>query len=303
MKKLLILVDKVGPKKELFAELISKRVSQKDIQVVLARFSDLYFELGSKGGSAEIEGMSLEEFELVYFRRAGDKFSGLAATLAVYLKMRGIKYIDTSWGEIGPLGSKFTSILKLAIAGLPVFPTIYVWQNNIDKYHSKIIKKFGLPLVAKELSTQGGKGVHLIKSKEDFGKLPLKDKRGGNNQYLFQKYVEIKNEYRVLILGKKAGVWEKKVVTQKGEFRHNIALGAEEEFLPIADIPAGISDVAIKAADILNVQIAGVDVATQKKTNKIFLVEVNRGPGVTYDTTLSPEIDEISKFLLEETQK
>ena len=145
--------------------------------------------------------------------------------------------------------------------------------------------------------------MHLIKSKEDFGKLPLKDKRGGNNQYLFQKYIEIEDEYRVLVLGKKVGVWEKKLVTQKGEFRHNIALGAKEEFLPIADIPAGISEVAIKAADILNVQIAGIDVAIEKKTNKIFLVEVNRGPGLTYDTSISPEIDEIAKYLSEETKR
>jgi len=303
MKKILILVDKVGPKKELFAELISKRVSRKDIQIVLARFSDLYFEIDSKGMSVEVEGMAIDDFELVYFRRAGDKFSGMASTLAVYLKSRGIKFIDTSWGEIGPLGSKFTSVLKLAIAGLPVFPTIYVWKDNIEKYKTKIIKKMGLPLVAKELSTQRGKGVHLIRTKEDFGTLPLKDKGGGSNQYLFQKYVEIEDEYRVLVLGNKAGVWEKKVVTQKGEFRHNISLGASEEFLPITEIPAGISDVATKASGVLNLQIAGVDVATEKKTNKIYLVEVNRGPGLTYDTTISSEIDEIAKYLAEETKR
>ena len=44
----------------------------------------------------------------------------------------------------------------------------------------------------------------MIKSKEDFKGLPLTDKKGGNNQYMFQKYIDVKDEYRVLVLGEKA---------------------------------------------------------------------------------------------------
>ena len=54
---------------------------------------------------------------------------------------------------------------------------------------------------------------------------------------------------------------------------------------------------------VLNLQIAGVDLAIQKKTNNVFLVEVNRGPGITYDTKISPEIDEMAKFLEESVKK
>lgn len=303
MKKILILVDKIGPKKELFAELIAQRPAKNNKQVILARFSDLYFDIDQGRISVEIENMSIRDFDLVYFRRTGDKFSVIAATLAISLKELGIKFIDSTWEDIGPLGSKFTSLVRLAKAGLPIFPTIYIWQTNIDKYQKKIIKKFGLPLVAKELSMQRGKGVFLIKSKADFKKLPFTDKKGKDNQYMFQKYIEIKDEYRVLVLGEKARVWERKIITEKGEFRHNIALGANEEFLPINKIPDSIAEIAAKAADTLNIQIAGVDIAIGKGTNKAYLVEVNRGPGVTYDTNISPEIDEIAKFLGEDNSR
>ena len=301
MKKILILVDKIGSKKELFAELIAQRLAGRGIRIVLARFSDLYFEIDGKYIKVAIEGTALADFDLVYFRRAGDKFSGVAATLACYLRERRIKYIDTSWSEIGPLGSKFTSLLKLAMAGFPVFPTIYVWQTNIEKYRGKIIKKLGFPLVAKELSLQRGKGVYLIESKEDFGKLPLTDSRSGENKYMFQKYIDIKDEYRVLVLGEKVGVWERKIITAKGEFRHNIALGGAEEFIPIAKIPKEISEVAINGSKALNLQIAGVDVAVEKGTDKVWLVEINRGPGFTYDTKISPEIFELADFLAKES--
>jgi len=297
MKKILILVDKVGPKKELFAELIAQRLSSKNIQIVLARFSDLYFEISSRKIAVNIEDMPITDFNLVYFRRAGDKFSGIAATLALCLEEFGIKYIDTTWGNIGPLGSKFTSLVRLARAHIPIFTTVYFWPTHIEKYQNALIRKFGLPLVSKELSTQRGKGVILIKTKEDFKKLPLTDSKGRNNQYLFQKFVEIEDEFRVLVLGDKAEVWEKKIITQKGEFRHNIALGGKEEFLPIAKIPENIAEIAVNGSKALNLQVAGVDIAVEKGSEKPFLVEINRGPGLTYDTKISPEIDEIAIYL------
>jgi len=303
MKKILILVDSIGKKKELFAELIAQRLKDKNIHISLARFSDLYFEISDKDIRIEVEDVPIENFDLVYFRRAGDKFSVLASSLAVCLKELGIKFIDSTWSEIGPIGSKLTSLIRLAQAGLPIFPTIYIWQTNIEKYQDRIIDKFGYPLIAKELFIQRGKGVFLIKSKEDYKKFPLQDKDGTDSKFMFQKFIRIKDEYRVLVLGSKAAVWERKVITEKGEFRHNIALGAVEEFMPIDKIPNQIAEVAVNGSKALNLQVAGVDVAVEDKTGKVWLVEVNRGPGITYDTKISPEMAEIAEYLGSEVDK
>ena len=244
-----------------------------------------------------MDGMALTNFSFVYFRRAGSDFSIASSTLALCLKYLGIKFVDTTWGEIGPLGSKFTSLVKLGLEGLPIFPTCYVWGGNIEKYSKRISKSLGFPLVAKELSTQRGKGVHKINSPEDFKALPMKDSQGRDNQYLFQKFASIDHEYRLLVLGTEVRVWEEKINTNKDEFRHNVALGATEEFFDIKKLPETLSKVAVSAARALNLQVAGVDVATEKSTGKVFLIEVNRGPGLTYDTTISPELSEIAKFL------
>lgn len=296
MKKVLIFVDKIGPKKELFAEEIAKKLG-KNKQLVLARFTDLYFEIDLKNISIFVNKIPITDFDLVYVRRAGDKFSVVAATLAQCLTSKGIKFIDSTWGEIGPLGSKFTSLVKLAMAGLPIFHTIYVTYPRISDFKKNIARSLGLPLVAKEVSTQRGKGVHKITSMADFGKLPAVDSEGRTNQFLFQKFTEIKEEYRLLVLGNRVRVWEKKTVTDPTEFRHNIALGAKEEFLDIKDIPKEFEDVAVKSAQALRLEVAGVDIAVERKTGKIFLIEVNRGPGITYDMNVSPELHEIAAFL------
>jgi len=296
MKKILILVDAIGKKKELFAHLVSQRLGG-DIQLEMARFTDLYFEIRGENVIVEVNQVPITNYSLVYIRRAGDKYSVTAATLALCLNKLGIKYMDTAWIEIGPLGSKYTSLVKLSLAGFPVFPSIYINQSNIDMYSVRIAGKLGLPLVAKELSMQRGKGVYLIKKKNDFNSLPLVDKHGGNNHYMFQKYIDIEREYRLLVLGERVGVWEEKIISETEEFRHNVALGATEEFVPIHKLPAEMEKIAVDGAKVLNLQIAGVDMAVEKKTGKTWLIEINRGPGFTYDTKISPEMDKLAGYL------
>jgi glutathione synthase/RimK-type ligase-like ATP-grasp enzyme len=300
MRKILILVGIKGPKKEVFVNEISERIG-KDVEIVLAEFSDLYFSISENKIDVEIGGTPITEFSLVYFRRAGGGFSIMAATLATCLKAKGIKFIDSSWGEIGPLGSKFTSLVKLSVLGLPIINSIYVRHKQMDKYKEKIVKELGLPLIAKELSMQKGKGVYKIDSIEDFTKLPEKSLAGSDNEFLFQEFKNLGDEYRVLVLGTKVGVWEKKILTVEGEFRHNVSLGAREEFMELEKIPVDLAKIAIDAAMKLNLQIAGVDIAEDKTSGKYYLIEVNRGPGFTYDTNVSPEMGQIAKFLREET--
>jgi glutathione synthase/RimK-type ligase-like ATP-grasp enzyme len=73
--------------------------------------------------------------------------------------------------------------------------------------------------------------------------------------------------------------------------------------LKIQDIPSELEKIAVDGARALNVQIAGVDIATGQEAKDYYLIEINRGPGFTYDTTISPEMDELAKFFGRETDK
>ena len=300
MKKLLILVDNIGPKKEFLAEYISKNLSSDD-KLVLARFSDLIFNI--KKGKVEIviEGTDyqIQDFNLVYFRRAGGKFLSLAGTLAFCLDSFGIKFFDTSFKEMGVAGDKLTSYLRLSLAGLPTIPAYFCWNTKIFEKRQEIIDRLGLPLVAKQLSLQRGEGVFLIKKIEDFD---LLNKDFSQSQFLFQKYCLGKDEYRLLVLGDKIGSFEKKIKNNPNEFRANVALGAKEEFIDIQKTPQEMKEVAIKAAQTLRIEIAGVDTLVDEKS-QLWLLEVNRGPGLTYDPKISPELDSISLFFKQELEK
>lgn len=299
MKKLLILVDSIGRKKESFVELLTERVESSGIKITLARFSEITADIAGKNISIKVNDQDIKNFDLVYYRRVGDKFFSLGGTVAICLTHFGIPFYDTAFTDVGPDEDKFTNLTRLALAGLPVIPTFFCWHEKISEHRDEIIKKFGLPLVAKSLGSHRGKGVYLLKNKEDFNLNKTEDEK---TQFLFQKYKESDEEYRLLVLGDRVAVAEKKIRTDPNEFRSNVALGAREEFLDVNKVPGEMREIAVKAAQTLKIQTAGVDIMVDKD-GEWWLLEVNRGPGLTYDTKVSPEIDELAKFFKRELLK
>lgn len=300
MKRLLILVDTIGPKKEMLAEGISRGFPE-GCQVSMARFSDLNFYIDGKNISINIDGIgkNIIDFDLIYFRRVGNFFFSLAGTLAICLEKLGIKYFDTTFSQVGPDEDKFTNLTRLSLAGLPVMPSFFCWHTKILAKKKEIIAKFGFPLIAKQLSAHRGKGVFLLEKEGDF-EIPLKAFPDG--EFLFQKYYENdKKEYRILVLKDTIGAYERKVRTTPGEFRSNVALGAEEEFIDTGKIPETMKETAINAARALNIEVAGVDILIDKE-GKSWLLEVNRGPGLTYDEKVSPELGNLSAFFARELE-
>ncbi|OGM76038.1 hypothetical protein A2210_02605 [Candidatus Woesebacteria bacterium RIFOXYA1_FULL_40_18] len=295
MKKLLILVDSKGPKKEKFVNLISQRLNN-NVKVVKAYFSDLTVEIDGKNISVTIDNEDIRTFDLVYFRRVGNRFFSLAGTLAICLNQLKIPFFDTTFAEVGPDEDKLTNLTRLVLVGLPIIPTFFCWHTKIDEYKDYIIKKFGLPLVAKWLASHRGLGVSLIRSAKDFD---LLQKEGESKNFLFQKYLENDEEYRLLVLKNEVAVTEEKIRTDPNEFRSNVALGAREEFINVDKIPQAMKDIAVMGAQTLKIQTAGVDILVDK-SGKTWLLEINRGPGLTYDTKISPEIDKISDFFKRE---
>jgi len=81
-----------------------------------------------------------------------------------------------------------------------------------------------------------------------------------------------------------------------------LALGADEEYVDAEKMPREMKEIAIKAAKVLDIQIAGVDILTDTQ-GKRWLLEANRGPGLTYDLQVSPELDSLASFFTRELKR
>ncbi|HJX46099.1 MAG TPA: ATP-grasp domain-containing protein [Patescibacteria group bacterium] len=297
MKKILVLSSGGSEKMVIFKKMMSERLSQKDIELSTSGYLDIWIDLDKERKEIIIKGKNIREYDLIYFRRVGLCYSGLVGAISVLGDNLGVKYIDKTWQQIGPMGDKLTSLTKLFFAGIPIPHTIYFSNpKRINKYEL-LKEKLRVPFVAKDLQSQRGKGVFLIKNESDLEKLKNLYPEMRTNQYMFQEYVEKDHEYRLLVLGEKVAVWEEKIAQKENEFRNNVALGAKEVFFKKEDLPGNYEEIAVNAVKILKMQIAGVDLMTEKGTNKAYLLEVNRGPGFTYDNKLSPELDELTEYM------
>ncbi len=302
MKKLLILVDKIGPKKEMFAQLLSQRLGD-NVQIVLGKFSNVTIEIDTNDVEAFIDDFNFRDFDLVYFRRIDHNLFPLSGTLAMCLDKFGIEYFDTRFREIGSGGDKFTSLTKLALSGVPVPKTIFAPRELILENQEKIIAKLGLPILVKDTQSQHNTGIYLVRKKEDIGeilKLNKQRKSGMPIQFLLQEFIDIDKEYRLLVLKDRVAVAHYK---DKRKYDNLVVKyeypNLETEFVNMDNLPDNLKEAAVKAARALGVEIAGVDACITKRGDVIVL-EVNRGPGFEYDVKKSPEIDEIAKFFKKE---
>jgi glutathione synthase/RimK-type ligase-like ATP-grasp enzyme len=289
-KQTLVLFDRIGAKAEMLGKELNARTAQ---------FTDLLFDVNGDNLQVLVGGVNISNFGLVYIRRADHSHFSLAGSLARCLDKLEIPYYDRSFSEIGASGDKFTSYLKLAVAGVPVPHAIFCMGKSVARYEDYIISELGFPVVAKELVGQHMTGIYSINNKKQFEELPKKiGERSRTAKYLFQKYIPLQNEYRLLVLGDEVKVVHTKVPRDYSQLKLNYSnLNQNEEYLKVNSIAPKLQKIAVAAAKCLNIQIAGVDLAIEKGTGKAFIFEVNRGPGLNYDKTVSPEIDEISKFI------
>jgi len=298
MKKILILVGRSKTNINTFHKELKKRIGD-DASVDIAHFEDIIIDIEEKNTSIFSGKTNIADYDITYFRRAGAGFLWLAATIALYLESLGKTYFDSTYKEVGPTGTKLNSFVKLALSGLPIIPSIYCDKANILENCDMIIEKLGLPLVVKDLYSQRGLGVFLIKNKEDIKTLVAEKP---HKKFMFQKFIDKREEFRVLVLGETIGSYERKTSTDPNEFRNNVSLGASEEFIDMSEISEAVKYISIKAAKVLNIQIGGVDVVIDAH-DKIWLLEVNRGPGFTYNSDKSPEMDSVTEYFKTELAK
>lgn len=295
VKKILILATARAESKEKLTAYLKNYFDKKAV-VSLGIFSDITYQIESGGVVIEIDGVDINTFDLIYFRKTSG-FASFANALAIYLDHKKIKFYDDSFINGSYSGDKFTALMRLAVNNIPIVPSFLCWKGSIKKNREKIITKFGFPVVAKEVTTQRMQSIYLLKSKEDFEKLPDRTVKDLDARYLFQKFISIDREFRLLVLGSEVGIIHTKTVRDNTGFAVGYNdMNENPEFLNPDDTPNVIKNAAISAAKVLHIQIAGVDICREVTTGKVYVFEVNRGPGLEYDTNISQELPKIAEF-------
>ena len=288
MKKIAVILGKIGPKKQLFLDYLTTRL-KSSIEIIPVLADDL--SIFTKQGKTTIKalGQPIENFNLIYFRRIGNKNLSIANIISDYLRKRDIDFIDSALLVEGRGEDKLTNNYLLSEAGVPVIPMTY--SNNWNE----IVSFLNLPLIAKDIDKQRTEGIYTIRSQDDFTRLK---KDNPTSRFVFEKFMNIKIEYRLLVMGDKVRTVLIKD-TRNYTFKVSTPAGIPEKYLDPTSISDSFKKIAVEAAKILGLEVAGVDLMVEEDSDKPYIIEVNRGPGITIEVNKSPELPELANFLEE----
>ncbi len=156
-------------------------------------------------------------------------------------------------------------------------PTRMIARGKI--VDSESIANMHFPVILKGSGGDRGTRVFKANNLEELGslvrELRMSEIKEGR-RYMLQEYIENDGDYRVLVLGDRVLGVMKRSSQSKAEFRNNFSAGGKVE---VADLPENIKKMAVEAARVCGLAIAGVDVAFRNfDMSKPVVWEVNKGP-------------------------
>jgi ribosomal protein S6--L-glutamate ligase len=169
---------------------------------------------------------------------------------------------------------KRSALQYLAANDIPVPDSVFMaMPDNVDSALGVLGNIY--PVIIKMLHGTQGDGVLLGENKGSAKSLVTSFLRL-KEEVLLQRFIKESNgkDIRVFIVGGEV-VATMERTAQPGEFRSNLHRGAEARKIKITDVE---KDIALRAADLMGLKVAGVDIL-RSETGPMVL-EVNASPGL-----------------------
>lgn len=269
MKKILILTGGKVEKLDAF----------KDKGAVLASFSDICFDSVSNILKLE-SGIDLNDFKVIYFRFVGKSLE-IATLIIDYAIKNGIQIVDEIYKKsllIPVSQSKLLELRRLREAGVKIPKTVF---GDFDK--------LTFPFVVKSTTGQKAKEVWLVENKRELK--ALQRTLDNHKLYFAQELIPNSRRIRALVIGGRViGAIIRQTKWNKDETKETLS-----------PIPTDIINLALKSANAVGLNICGVDILIDSKTNEMFVIEANAAPSwklINKYCGVSAE-DEIIKYLQE----
>lgn len=128
------------------------------------------------------------------------------------------------------------------------------------------------PFIQKPNTGSKGKGVELIRGRNDWGKIPL-----DMDQQVYQNFIANTGDYRAFVLGGRM-LGAIKRTAQKGGFLNNISLGGSAEQVTDPKILTKLNRISTTVASVFELTLCGVDIIFDETNQEYYFLEVNTVP-------------------------
>lgn len=293
-------VNPDDPTAELFKTISAKN---KSLKFTISEFEDLVFKFDDAGTKITIgkDGPDIAKFDLVYFKAINNN-KDRAASAATYLQKRQVPFVDKAVAGYSQSINKLIQYIILKDAGVKIPNSIFLPANQIDGAYKELKSYFGTPFVLKDIRGKRGKNKFLVRDEAAF-KFAISKTKEREFEVIAQEYIPHKGHYRVLVIGRQARL----LVFQEHSFsssrQNNPDVKNPAKLMELRTIPLPVQQMAIDSANILQLDIAGVDVLQDERTGEWYVLEVNDGPQLATGSFLDEKRKALTQYIVNKYQK
>jgi ribosomal protein S6--L-glutamate ligase len=267
---MLIGILSLGPKLYTTRRLVEAgRKLGHHVKIINTLACDLYVERGKP--SIIYRGKTLKRPDVI-LPRIGASITQYGLTVVNQFDMMNVPVVNNSV-PIARARDKLRSLQLLARFDLDVPRTLIT--RRAEDIDSCVARLGGYPVIMKILQGTQGVGVMIAQSREEAASV-LDAMWELDQDIILQEFIrESKGrDVRALVVGDRV-VASMSRVAKSGEFRSNIHRGAKGKMMKL---DRAYTEAAIKAARVMGLEIAGVDLLIGKHGPKV--MEVNSSPGI-----------------------
>lgn len=248
-----------------------KAAEQRGHVIECIETSRCFMAINEHEPAVHYDGKALPRFDAI-IPRIGARISFYGMAVVRQFEMMGVFCLNTS-NAIGASRDKLRAHQVLAQHKLGMPKTAFAKSSQDTKGIIELAG--GSPLIVKLLESTQGKGVVLAETRKAAESL-VDAFRGLDAHFLVQEFVAEASgtDVRCLVVdGKVVGAMKR--TAQPGEFRSNLHQGGTAQAIKISKEERRA---AVKAARVLKLRVAGVDLLRSDTGPKI--LEVNSSPGL-----------------------
>ncbi|HEX7045982.1 MAG TPA: 30S ribosomal protein S6--L-glutamate ligase [Gammaproteobacteria bacterium] len=241
-----------------------------------------YMNIAAHNPEIHYKGAKLEHFDAV-IPRIGASVTFYATSILRQFEMMGVFPLNESVA-ISRSKDKLRSLQLLSRKGIGMPATGFAHSPDDTQDLLKLVG--GTPVVIKLLEGTQGVGVVLAETRKAAESV-IDAFRGLNAHFLVQEFIKEAGgtDIRCFVIGEKV-VASMKRTAKEGEFRSNLHRGGSAEMIRITPEERRT---AVRAAKIMGLNVAGVDILRSDKGPLI--MEVNSSPGLEgIETTTGKDI-------------
>lgn len=256
--------------------------------VVWRNYHDIGLELSSHNIRAFLldTNTELRSFKAIYFK-SYFRFEQQACAIAEYLREHAIRFVGSELNEYIAT-SKLTQLARLARASLPIPKTLYMSTKQYSNQYQRLVTELGDHFIFKAIDGSTGDDNYLVKSE---AQLKTIIKNNSTKHFIAQAFIPNDSDMRLLVIAGEIRLVIDRRRNDDTTHLNNTSRGARAELLNPADLSQEVRDITLRAAKVMNREIAGVDVMLEKNSQQHYILEVNASPQIASGAFEAEKLD------------